>query len=163
MADSFTTISNWLIDGAVLALVLVVIAFVLSRFTRDIIGRSLLVIFLLMAGGAYVGFAVGADAGGLWFLAELAQVVVIGTMGLLGLRGSPYWIAAGWAVHPFWDFVLHYIGPGHTFAPADWAILCISFDWLVALYIVIAYGLVGSRRLGFREIPTHMKPSSGLS
>jgi hypothetical protein len=47
-------------------------------------------------------------------LVELAQVIVFGTLALLGLRGSPYWIAAGWALHPFWDVVLHYIGPGGT-------------------------------------------------
>jgi hypothetical protein len=127
---------------------LVVIAFLLSRFAGDIYGRSLLVIFLFIAAGAYVGFAVGATASGLWVLAEVAHVIVLGAMGLLGLRGSPYWIAAGWAVHPLWDFPLHYIGPGNTFAPAFWAISCVSFDWLIAVYIVIAYrfGLVGDRR-----------------
>jgi hypothetical protein len=72
------------------------------------------VIFLFIAGGAYVGFVVGAGASGLWFLAEMVHVVVIGTIGLLGLRGSPYWIALGWALHPLWDVPLHYIGPGET-------------------------------------------------
>jgi hypothetical protein len=147
-------ILSFLVGGAVNAIVLAVIAFLLSRFTKDIIGRSLLVIFLFIAGGAYVGFAVGAGASGLWFLAEVVQVVVIGTMALLGLRGSPYWIAAGWALHPLWDVPLHYIGPGHSFAPAVWAISCVSFDWVLAAYIVIAYGLLGARRLGFREVAT---------
>jgi hypothetical protein len=80
-------------------------------------------------------------------LVELAQVIVFGTLALLGLRGSPYWIAAGWALHPFWDVVLHYIGPGNAFTPWTYAIACISFDWLVAIYIVIFYGfgLVGER------------------
>jgi hypothetical protein len=87
-------------------------------------------------------------------LVELAQVIVFGTLGLLGLRGSPYWIAAGWALHPFWDYVLHYIGPGHTFTPWTYAIACISFDWLIAIYIVVAYGVVGSRRMRFREVAT---------
>ena len=145
---------NFLVGGTVNAIVLVVIAFLLSRFTRDIIGRSVLVIFLFIAGGAYVGFAVGAGASGLWFLAEVVHVVIVGILGLLGLRGSPYWIAAGWALHPLWDFPLHYIGPGHSFTPEVWAISCVSFDWVVAVYIVIAYGLVGSRRLGFREVAT---------
>ena len=144
----------FLVGGTVNAIVLVVIAFLLSRFARDIIGRSVLVIFLFIAGGAYVGFAVGAGASGLWFLAEVVHVVVIGSMGLLGLRGSPYWIAAGWALHPLWDFPRHYIGPGHSFAPASWAISCVSFDWVVAVYIVIAYGALGARRLGFREVAT---------
>jgi hypothetical protein len=141
-----------LINGAVFAAVAVIVpAFLLSRFTRDIIGRSVLVIFLFVAAGAYFGFATlgrdVVDTPPIWTLVELAQVIAFGSLGLLGLRGSPYWIAAGWALHPFWDVVLHYIGPGSAFTPWTYAIACISFDWLVALYIVIFYGfgLVGER------------------
>src|SRR5919202_888890 len=146
-----------LINGAISATVAVIVpAFLLSRFTRDIIGRSVLVIFLFIAAGAYFGFATMGrevvDTQPIWMLVELAQVIVFGTLALLGLRGSPYWIAAGWALHPFWDVVVHYIGPGHPFTPWTYAIACVSFDWLVALYIVVAYGLLGARRLGFREV-----------
>jgi hypothetical protein len=147
-----------LINGAIFALVAVIVpAFLLSRFTRDIIGRSVLVIFLFIAAGAYFGFATlgreVVDTQLIWTLVELAQVVVFGTLALLGLRGSPYWIAAGWALHPFWDVVLHYIGPGHSFTPWTYAIACVSFDWLVAIYIVVAYrfGLVGNRRQALAE------------
>jgi len=148
-----------LINGAISAAVAVVVpAFLLSRFTRDIIGRSVLVIFLFVAAGAYFGFATlgrdVVDTSPIWMLVEIAQVFVFGTLALLGLRGSPYWIAAGWALHPFWDVVVHYIGPGQSFTPWTSAIVCISFDWLVALYIVIAYGVVGSSRLRFREVAT---------
>ena len=145
-----------LINGAIFATVAVIVpAFLLSRFTRDIIGRSLLVIFLVIAAGAYFGFATlgreVVDTQPIWMLVELAQAIVFGAIGLLGLRGSPYWIAAGWALHPFWDVGLHYIGPGYTFTPWTYAIACVSFDWLVAIYIVIAYGLglVGERRQVF--------------
>jgi hypothetical protein len=146
-----------LINGAISAAVAVIVpAFLLSRFTRDIIGRSVLVIFLFIAAGAYFGFATMGrevvDTQPIWMLVELAQVIVFGTLALLGLRGSPYWIAAGWVLHPFWDVVVHYIGPGHPFTPWTYAIACVSFDWLVALYIVVAYGLLGARRLGFREV-----------
>jgi hypothetical protein len=142
-----------LIEGATFAAVAVIVpAFLLSRFTRDIVGRSLLVIFLFIAAGAYFGFATlgreVVDTQPIWMLVELAQVIVFGAIALLGLRGSPYWIAAGWALHPFWDVVLHYIGPGHAFTPWTYAIACVSFDWIVAIYIVIAYrlGIVGERR-----------------
>jgi len=148
-----------LINGAINAAIAVIVpAFLLSRFTRDIIGRSVLVIFLFVAAGAYFGFATlgrdVVDTSPIWMLVELAQIIVFGTLGLLGLRGSPYWIAAGWALHPFWDYVLHYIGPGHSFTPWTYAIACISFDWLIAIYIVVAYGVVGSRRMRFREVAT---------
>jgi hypothetical protein len=142
-----------LINGAISAAVAVVVpAFLLSRFARDIFGRSVLVIWLFIAAGAYFGFAtlgrdVVVDTSPIWMLVEIAQVIVFGTLALLGLRGSPYWIAAGWALHPFWDVVVHYIGPGSAFTPWTYAIACISFDWLVAIYIVTFYGfgLVGER------------------
>ena len=140
-----------LVEGAILAVPLILIAFLLSRFIRDIIGRSLLVIFLFAAAGAYFGFALLAAPGPIWVLAELVQVIIFGAIALLGLRGSPWWLAAGWALHPLWDVVLHYVGPGHSFAPITYTIPCLSFDLLVAAYTAIAYGLVGDRRLRFRH------------
>ena len=140
-----------LVEGAILAVPLILIAFLPSRFIRDIIGRSLLVIFLFAAAGAYFGFALVAAPGPIWVLAELVQVIIFGAIALLGLRGSPWWLAAGWALHPLWDVVLHYVGPGHSFAPITYTIPCLSFDLLVAAYIAIAYGLVGDRRLRFRH------------
>jgi len=140
-----------LIEGAVGGVVSIVIAFLLSRFTRDIIGRALLVIFLFIAAGAYFGFAIAADAGPIWTLVEVMQAIVFGTMALLGLRGSPWWLVAGWVLHPLWDIGLHYIGPGQSFAPFTYAIACSSYDLVVAAYVAIAYGLIGARRLGFRE------------
>ena len=148
-----------LINGAIFATVAVIVpAFLLSRFTRDIVGRSLLVIFLFIAAGAYFGFAitgrelVGTDQ--IWMLVELIQAVVFGAIALLGLRGSPYWIAVAWALHPLWDVGLHYFGPGYSFAPLGYTIACISFDLLVALYIAVAYRLLGDRRVGSRDSAT---------
>lgn len=110
------------INGAILATVAVIVpTFLLSRFTRDIFGRSVLVIFLVIAAGAYFRFAttnrelVGTDQ--VWILVELVQAVVFGAISLLGLRGSPYWIAEGWVLHPFWGILLHCMGPGHAFTP----------------------------------------------
>lgn len=140
-----------LIRGAIAAVVVSVVAFLLSRFTRDIIGRSLLVILLFVAAGAYFGFA--WDAGPIWLLIELVQSIILGTMALFGWRDSPYWLAVGWALHPFWEIGLHLIGPGQAFTPMTYPIACISFDLLVAAYIVIVYGrgLLGDHRLALRN------------
>ena len=140
-----------LVEGAIGGLLLVVIAFLLSRFTREIFGRALLVILLFTAAGAYFGFVVMAGVGPMWLLVELLHIIVFGTMALIGLRGSPYWLAIAWALHPVWDVGLHYIGPGNAFAPFTYAIACVSFDLVVAVYLAIAYGLIGARRLGFRN------------
>ena len=84
-----------LVEGAILTVPLVVIAFLLSRFTRNTAGRCLLALFLFVAAGAHFGFALLAAPGPIWLLAELMQVIVVGTMGLLGLRGSRWWLVTG--------------------------------------------------------------------
>lgn len=145
-----------LIEGAIGGAVTSAIAFMLSRFARDIAGRAFLVILLFTAAGAYFGFAVIGQAGPLWLLIELAHIIGFGVMGLLGLRGSAdvrrsaYWIAAGWALHPVWDVALHYFGPGNSFAPWSYTVACGTFDLVVAVYVTLAYGLIGPRRLSFR-------------
>jgi hypothetical protein len=128
-----------LIEGAVGGAVLSLLAFLLSRFTRDVVGRTLLATVLFAAAGAYFGFAVIRPVSRLWLLVELLQVVAFGALGLVGWRGPAKWLALGWALHPIWDFVLHYIGPGRSVAPWPYAIACISFDWVVAAYILIVY------------------------
>ena len=137
-------IVDYLVNGAIQALLPVVIVFLLSRFVGDFVGRSVLAIFLIMAAGSYQGFAIMASnllgAGPIWAPVELVGGVVFGTMALLGLRGLPWWLAAGWAAHPIWDIVLHYFGPGSSFAPEPYVIACVSYDWLVAAYIAIVYG-----------------------
>lgn len=136
-----------LIDGAVGGAVLCLAAFLLSRFTREIVGRLLLFAVLIVAAGFYVYFALRSDESASWIALELIGIAVYTTIGAFGLRGSPMWLAAGWALHPLWDIVLHYFGPGHTFAPETYTIACLSYDWLVAGYIVAAYrfGWVGDR------------------
>ncbi|HET9478173.1 MAG TPA: DUF6010 family protein [Pyrinomonadaceae bacterium] len=140
-----------LIEGAIGGALLSLIAFLLSRFVRDIVGRTLLATVLFAAAGAYLGFAFNPTTPRIWLLMELLQVIAFGTLGLYGWRGSPYWLALGWALHPVWDFALHYVGPGNTFAPLPYTLACISFDWVVALYIVIAYRLL---RLASRQAPS---------
>ena len=130
-----------LMRGTVGALALIAVAFLLSRFASDIVGRSLLAICLFIAAGAYFGFAIGAGARPIWTLIETAQCVIFGTMALLGLRGSVWWLFGGWALHPVWDVVLHYVGPGQSFTPWKYAVACFSFDLVVAAYIGIVYGL----------------------
>jgi uncharacterized protein DUF6010 len=142
-----------LINGLVLGAMFIVVAFLLSRFTRDIVGRYLLAIGLLIAALFYDYFAIRAGKGILWVIGELVGVATFGGMALLGLRRSMWWVAAGWALHPLWDVVLHYVGPGRAFAPINYTIACVSFDPLVAVYIAIAYGggLLGAHRPELRD------------
>jgi uncharacterized protein DUF6010 len=128
-----------LIEGAIGGAVLSLLAWLLSRFISDIVGRTLLATALFAAAGAYFGFAVVARPPAIWGLLELLQVVAFGTMGLAGWKGSPKWLALGWALHPLWDFGVHHLGPGRNFAPFTYVVACITFDWVVAFYILIEY------------------------
>ena len=130
-----------LVDGVVLALALVVVVHLLARVVPTVVVRALLASVLVVAAGVYIVFAVAAGAGAAWTVAEIAGVAVYGTLAALGVRGSHWWLVAGWAAHPVWDVALHYVGPGHAFAPDTYTIPCLSFDLLVAVYIV----LVGAR------------------
>jgi uncharacterized protein DUF6010 len=143
-----------LIEGAIGGAILSLIAFLLSRFVRDIVGRTLLATVLFAAAGAYLGFAFNPSTPRVWLLVELLQCIAYGTLGLYGWRGSPYWLALGWVLHPLWDFGVHHLGPGREFAPLGYVIACISFDWVVALYIVIAYRLL---HLANRQAPSRAR------
>jgi hypothetical protein len=128
-----------LIEGAIGGAVVSLVAFLLSRFAKDIVGRTLLATVLFAAAGAYFGFAFEEGVARIWVLVELLQVIAFGVLGLYGWRGSAKWLALGYALHPLWDFVVHYVGPGRSFAPWTYAISCITFDWVVAAYILIYY------------------------
>lgn len=128
-----------LIEGAVGGAVLSLIAFLLSKFASDVAGRTLLATVLFAAAGAYLGFAFEQSLLRPWVLVELLQCIAFGTLGLYGWRGNAKWLALGWALHPIWDFGLHYLGPGRIVAPWTYAVACITFDWVVAAYIFIYY------------------------
>jgi hypothetical protein len=151
--DSPPLIVGLLINGAAYAAIFIVVAFLISRFTSEIVWRSFLVFFLLIAAGLYIVFAVRAGKSAVWVMGELVGVAIFGGVGLLGLRGSLWWLVAVWALHPLWDVGLHYVGPGRSFAPETYTIACVSFDLLVAAYIAIAYGLglTGGRRPARRD------------
>jgi hypothetical protein len=125
-----------LVDGVVLALVLIAITWALARVLPEIWIRALLAAVLVVAAAVYVVFA--ADEGGGWVAGELVGVALYGGLAVLGLRGSRWWLVAGWTAHPVWDMALHYAGPGRAFAPDTYTIPCLSFDLLVAVYIAWA-------------------------
>ena len=132
-------ITQWLVNGLILASMLILVTWLLARWTRDVIGRALLALVLIGAALAYVYYAAQAGESRGWLAAELVGVGVYGSLGLRGVWRSPLWLAAGWALHPVWDLALHYFGPGHTFAPDYYAITCLSFDLLVAVYVALAH------------------------
>jgi hypothetical protein len=135
-----------LVEGAIGGAGLALIAWLLSRFVSDVVGRTLLACALFTAAGAYFGFAVMTQASRAWLLIELLQCIAFGVLGLYGWRGPAKWLALGWALHPVWDFGMHYIGPGRGVGPWSYAIACLTFDWVVAAYIFIRYRVASDLR-----------------
>ena len=128
-----------LVEGAIGGSVWMAAALAFARIRRGAVGRWLLALLLLVAALFYVYFALREGAADFWIAGELLGVAIFGVMALRGLRGSPWWLAAGWALHPVWDIGLHYVGPG-KFAPAAYPIACVTFDLVGAGYLAVAYG-----------------------
>ena len=136
-----------LINGVAYALIAIAVTFAIERLGGPRYARLLAGVGLIAASLFYVYFAARANESALWNIGELLGVAVFGTMAVLGMRGSRWWLVAGWALHPLWDVVLHYFLPGRSFAPLGYVFACLSFDLLVAGYIA-ARGRWDSRPAG---------------
>ena len=124
----------WLILGIVLGVVFLLYARSGSKH-REI---QVLSAGLVVATVIYVGFAI-IWGGYKWILIELAGVSIYGLFAWLALRFNYNWLVFGWATHPAWDLMLHFFGDGRMIAPEWYVIACISFDFLIAAYIIITY------------------------
>lgn len=88
---------------------------------------------LLLAALAYPGMGLGAR-GAAALPAEWLGTALFGFFALLGVVRSPWFLAAGWALHAAWDFVLPAVADA-GYVPAWYAMACVGFDALVALYV----------------------------
>jgi hypothetical protein len=120
----------WLLLGLILGTAYIL--FARARGERRVFAYGLIVAAL-----AYVAFALVGTSTGQWIAIEVFGVLVYGLFAVLGLSRSQLWLALGWAAHPIWDVWLHLIGGGSAFSPAWYSYVCITFDLLVATYIVI--------------------------
>jgi hypothetical protein len=93
---------------------------------------------LVIAALVYVGFtARGATLK--WLALELAGLAVFTLLAWLGLKVSALILAFAWAAHAAWDALLHKL-PGVAFVPDWYPLACLSFDLLLAGYIVARFG-----------------------
>jgi len=127
----------WLAAGLVPGVLFVMYGRAARAGMKSVFGVGLLVAALI-----YLLFVWRAPHPLQWTAVEAAGAGGFGLMAWLGVRSSAWWLVAGWALHPAWDLGLHYLGPGH-FAPAWYALMCVSFDLLVAGYV--AFAISGNR------------------
>ncbi len=125
----------WLLLGAVGAYLL--LAYSRRRRGAEI---RILATALVVAAVIYLGFALlwGSAA---WIGVETLGIVAYGLPAWLGLRAKGAvagrrWLALGWGLHPLWDLTLHLWGPGRHVVPDWYAVACLSFDLIVAAYLL---------------------------
>jgi hypothetical protein len=108
--------------------------------------KSSFAVGLIVASCIYLAFALTTSNIAIWLPIEFLGVCIYGAMGIAGLRGSVWWLVIGWGLHPLWDLVLHYFGPGASVAPSWYTVACVSFDFIVAAYIAYNAEKIGLTR-----------------
>ena len=85
---------------------------------------------LLVTALVYVALAWwGGEEG--WLRIEGTGVMAAYLFVLLSRKYGRWALGAGWLLHPVWDLVLHYWGPGAAFVSPVYVWGCVSFDLLV--------------------------------
>ncbi len=119
-----------LLLGAISCIVLIFLARTLSPKHE----LRLYAIALIIAALIYVGFtARGATLS--WLVLELTGLMVFTLLALLGLKISTLILAFAWALHAAWDVLLHKLFDV-AFVPDWYPLTCLSFDLLLAGYLV---------------------------
>ena len=126
----------WLLLGLVLGSALLFFArrFRKGRAEKHVLGNALIIAAMI-----YIGFAM-LWGNGIWVGIEIVGVLFYWGFARAAIRHSVYWLAVGWALHPVWDVGLHLLGAGNAIAPQWYAVACISFDLLVAGYVLARAG-----------------------
>lgn len=120
----------WFVLGIVLSIPLIL-------FANKCKGRKLLHLLgtsLVVAAIIYIGFSI-AWGNAAWLGVELLGVSIYSFFYWLANRYSILWLAVGWIAHPLWDIAIHLKGAGAHIVPEWYAIACVSFDILIAIYI----------------------------
>ncbi len=96
--------------------------------------RRFYAVLLVGAAAVYLIFALRGEAGA-WVGVEAAGVAAYGFIAYLGASRSAWWLAAGWLAHVAWDVALH-TTDATLFVPAFYPMVCVSYDVIVAVYIL---------------------------
>jgi hypothetical protein len=91
-------------------------------------------IALIIAVFIYVGFA-AFNRNVTELLLEITGAMFFGILAIVGWRFSPWWLVAGWFIHPVWDVLLH--GQFQLVeVPAGYPVVCLGYDIAIGLVLV---------------------------
>lgn len=88
---------------------------------------------LIIAASIYVGFS-SLSQNNTWIFTEIIGVIIFSVIAFVGIKFSAWFLAMGWLIHPVWDLLInnHKLA---TFVPYWYPIVCIGYDFVIALYI----------------------------
>lgn len=112
-----------------------------SRFAppAQILGFSLVIAALIYVGFAGFGIVAGKSDYS-WVTFEMGGLVFYSVFAYLGMRASPWYLAAGWALHVMWDISFH---TDALYVPSFYPGICIGFDVVVAVFAVYLSAKLG--------------------
>jgi len=122
----------WLSIGFLLGLIFVNIAGRQAQNERFLLGMGIVV-----GAWIYVPLALVSKSDIRWLATEIMGAAIFTAVAWAGLRYSIWWLVVGWATHIAWDAGLHLIGKGNEFTASWYPLLCIAFDLVVAIYILL--------------------------
>jgi len=91
---------------------------------------------LIAAAFVYVALSGRSDNPTVWLGFEMTGVAIFGSLAMLSVIGSRWWLVAGFALHPAWVIVFHYIGAGSAFVPKEFSLANTGFDLTLAAFLV---------------------------
>ncbi len=99
---------------------------------------------LIASAAIYIGFALRSDNAPTWAGIEMTGVAIFGSLAMLSMIVSPWFVVAGLALHPLWAIAFHYVGTGSAFTPGPFALADAGFDGALALASIF-YILKGAK------------------
>jgi hypothetical protein len=107
---------------------------VLTRWS-GLNARPILAYGLIATAFVYVALSGRSENPTVWLGFEMTGVAIFGSAAMLSIIGSPWWLVAGYALHPAWVIVFHYIGTGSEFVPKEYSLANAGFDATLAAYV----------------------------
>jgi len=90
---------------------------------------------LIAVAFVYVALSGRSDNPTVWLGFEMTGVAIFGSLAMLSVMGSVWWLVAGYALHPLWVIVFHYVGTGSAFVPKEFSLANSGFDLTLAAYL----------------------------
>jgi hypothetical protein len=129
-------VAAWLIIGALLGAGFSRFAHTFRWGAKMILGYGLMAAAIL-----YLPMAILGEGSAAQTVVQPVGIVLYWTTAFLGIRGSSWWLVAGWVTRPLWNVALHHLWPGIGLVPTWYTITCAGFDLMVAATIVVYEGL----------------------